>query len=110
MPPPAVLLGIAIAIEVLGTLALRASDGFSRPVPTAITFVAYGTAFWLLALIVRAIPISTTYAIWSGVGTAAIAAIGMIILGEPAGALKVLSIALIVVGVVGLNLSGAAHQ
>jgi small multidrug resistance pump len=110
MPPPAALLAIAIAIEVVGTLALRASDGFTRLVPSAITFVAYGTAFWLLALIVRSIPISTTYAIWSGVGTAAIAAIGMIILGEPAGAVKVLSIALIVAGVVGLNLSGAAHQ
>jgi small multidrug resistance pump len=110
MIPPAAMLAIAIGIEVVGTLALRASDGFSRPLPTAITVVSYLTAFWLLALIVREIPISTTYAIWSGVGTAVIAAIGIALLGEPAGAVKVLSIALIVVGVVGLNLSGASHQ
>ena len=107
--PPVALLAIAIAVEVLGTLFLRASDGFTRPGPTAVTLIAYAIAFWLLALIVRDIPISTAYAVWSGVGTAAIAAIGMVALGEPAGAVKVVSIALIVVGVVGLNLAGGTH-
>jgi small multidrug resistance pump len=105
--PAWLLLGFAILAEVAGTLALRASDGFSRPVPSAIVVVGYGTAFWLMALVLREISVSVTYAVWSGVGTALIATIGMTALGEPVSALKVLSLAAIVAGVVGLNAGGA---
>jgi len=108
MPAP-LLLALAIVAEVIGTVALRESDGFSRPVPAAIMVVTYGVSFWLLALTLRSIPLSVTYAVWSAVGTAAIAAIGIIAFGEHATALKLASLTLIIAGVVGLNVGGASH-
>ena len=107
--PAGVLLGLAIAVEVCATLALRASDGLSRPGLVGLVVIGYATSFWLLSLVLRDISIGTSYAIWSGVGTAALAIIGMIALGEPATALRLASIALIVVGVIGLNVAGGAH-
>ena len=105
--PAGVLLGLAIAVEVCATLALRASDGFSRIGPSILVVIGYTTSFWLLSLVLKEISVGTSYAIWSGVGTAALAIIGMVALGEPATALKIGSIALIVIGVIGLNLGGA---
>jgi small multidrug resistance pump len=105
--PAGVLLGLAIAVEVCATLALRASDGFSRIGPSIFVVVGYATSFWLLSLVLKEISVGTSYAIWSGVGTAALAIIGMIALGEPATALRIGSIALIVAGVIGLNVAGA---
>ncbi len=105
--PVAALLAIAIAAEVAATISLRYSDGFSKPLPTAIVVLGYATSFWLLSLILKELSVGTTYAIWAGAGTAVIAVIGIVALGEPATAIKLASIALIVAGVVGLNLSGA---
>ncbi len=105
--PVAALLAIAIAAEVAATVSLRYSDGFSKPLPSAIVVVGYATSFWLLSLILKELSVGTTYAIWAGAGTAVIAVIGIVALGEPATAIKLASIALIVAGVVGLNLSGA---
>jgi small multidrug resistance pump len=105
--PVGVLLAIAIASEVAGTISLRYSDGFSRPLPSALVVVGYGISFFLLSLVLKELSVGTTYAIWAGAGTAAIALIGVLALDEPATALKLASIALIVAGVVGLNLSGA---
>jgi small multidrug resistance pump len=104
--PPGVLLALAIAAEVAATVALRSTYGYSRPLPLLIVVLGYGAAFFLLGLVLRSIPVSVAYAVWSAVGTAAIAVIGMAILGEPVTALKVGSIALIIAGVVGLNLAG----
>jgi len=67
----------------------------------------YALSFWLLALVLKQISVGTTYAIWAGAGTAAVALIGIVALGEPATAVKIGSIALIIAGVIGLNLSGA---
>ena len=75
--------------------------------PSAIVVVGYATSFYLLSLILRELSVGTTYAIWAGAGTAAIAVIGIVALGEPATAIKLASIALIIAGVIGLNLSGA---
>ncbi len=105
--PAGILLAIAIASEVAATISLRYADGFSRPLPSTIVVLGYALSFWLLSLVLRDIPVGTTYAIWAGAGTAAIAVIGMAVLGEPATALKVASIALIILGVIGLNASGA---
>jgi small multidrug resistance pump len=102
----AFILAAAIASEVIGTLALKASDGFTRPVPATIVVVGYGVAFWLLALVLKHLSVGTTYAIWSAAGTAAIALIGMLAYGEAANALKLASLGLIVLGVVGLNAAG----
>jgi small multidrug resistance pump len=105
--PVAVLLSFAIVSEVAATIALRYSDGFTRPGPIAIVIVGYGISFWLLALVLRDMSIGATYAVWSAVGTALIAAIGVFAFGEPATALKLASLGLIILGVVGLNLAGS---
>jgi small multidrug resistance pump len=105
--PVGLLLTFAIAVEVAATISLRESDGFTRPIPSAIVVVGYALSFYLLSLILRELSVGTTYAIWAGAGTAAIAVIGIVALGEPATAVKLVSIALIIAGVIGLNLSGA---
>ena len=105
--PVGALLTIAIAAEVAATISLRYSDGFSRLLPSVIVVLGYATSFYLLSLILRELAVGTTYAIWAGAGTAAIAVIGIVALGEPATAIKLASIALIIAGVVGLNLPGA---
>jgi multidrug transporter EmrE-like cation transporter len=105
--PVAVLLTFAIVSEVAGTIALRYSEGFTKLVPSVIVVGGYGVSFWLLALVLREMSIGATYAVWSAVGTALIATIGMFAFGEPATALKVASLGLIILGVVGLNLAGS---
>ena len=105
--PVALLLSFAIVTEVVGTVALRYSDGFTKLAPSAIVVLGYGASFWLLALVLKQLSIGTTYAVWSAVGTALIAAFGIFALGEPATALKLGSLALILIGVVGLNLAGS---
>jgi small multidrug resistance pump len=105
--PVAVLLSLAIVTEVAGTVALRYSDGFTKLAPSAIVVLGYGASFWLLALVLRELSIATTYAVWSAAGTALIAAVGVLAFGEPATALKLASLALIIIGVVGLNLAGS---
>ncbi len=105
--PAGLLLALAIAVEVCATLALRASDGFSKLAPTIAVVAGYATSFWLLSLVLRHISVGTSYAIWSGAGTAALAVIGMLALDEPATVLRIGSIALIIVGVIGLNIGGS---
>jgi small multidrug resistance pump len=105
--PVAVLLSFAIVTEVAGTVALRYSEGFTKLLPSAVVVLGYGTSFWLLALVLRELSIGTTYAVWSAAGTALIAALGILAFGEPATALKLASLALIIIGVVGLNLAGS---
>jgi|SRR5688572_1916845 small multidrug resistance pump len=105
--PPGALLALAIATEVAATLSLRASDGFTKLGPSIFVVVGYVASFALLAVVLKHIEVGTTYAIWAGAGTAAIAIIGIVALGEPATALKIASIALIIAGVIGLNLGGA---
>ena len=104
---PAILLTIAILAEVAGTVALKYTDGFTNPGPSALVVVGYGLSFWMLALVLRDLPIGLTYAVWAAVGTALIAAIGIVAFGEPATTLKLLSLGLIIAGVVGLNLAGS---
>lgn len=102
--PPWLLLTLAIVTEVVGTVALRYSEGFSRVWPSLVVAVGYGLSVLFLALTLKHLSIGVTYAVWAGAGTAAIALIGVVALGE-ATALKLGSIALIVIGVVGLNLA-----
>jgi small multidrug resistance pump len=93
----------------IGTLFVRASDGFSRLWPSLGTVAGYAVAFVLLAQALKSIDVGVAYAIWAGLGTTLITLIGIVALGEPATALKLAGTALIVVGVVALNLSGGAH-
>lgn len=101
------LLAAAIAAEVTATTAMKYSEGFTRLWPSLVTVVGYVLAFALLAQTLKTLSIGTAYAIWAGVGTAAVAAIGIVWMGESAGLAKLAGIALIVAGVVVLNLGGA---
>src|SRR5919107_6264130 len=107
MPLAFALLVVAIAIEVASTAALPRTDGFRDPLWAAVVVAGYAASIWLLALVVQRLPVSVTYAVWSGLGTAAIAVIGALFLGEPLSLVKVTAIGLIVVGVVVLNLQGS---
>jgi small multidrug resistance pump len=97
-------LAVAILSEVIATSALKASEGFSRLWPSAIVVVGYATAFYLLSLTLRTIPVGVAYAIWSGVGVALITAIAWILHGQALDLPAIVGILLIVAGVVVLNL------
>jgi small multidrug resistance pump len=104
---PALMLALAIMVEIVATTLLKYSQGFTRVVPSSLSIAGYILSLYLLSLALVRIPVSTAYAIWSGAGTAVVAAIGWLFLGEAMGALKATAIGLIVVGVVMLNLTGA---
>lgn len=99
-------LAAAITCELVGTTCLKLSAGFTRALPTSIMIVAYLASTSLLALVVKTVELSVAYAIWSGVGVAAIAVIGMLFLREPLTLAKAICIILIIVGTVGLRLQG----
>lgn len=105
---PYVFLLAAIAFEVLGTSLLKATDGFTRLVPTIVCLVSYAAAFAALAWAVKHdLPVGVGYAMWSGLGTAAIVAIGIVFLHEPVSVQKVAGVLLVIGGVAVLNLGGA---
>lgn len=105
----AVMLGVAIAAEVIATSALKASEGFTRPWPAIVTLIGYGVAFYCLSLALRTIPVGVAYAIWSGVGIVAISIIGLVLFGQRLDWPAIAGIGLILAGVLVLNLfsSGA---
>ncbi|MDP2697049.1 multidrug efflux SMR transporter [Thalassospira sp.] len=102
------LLG-AITLEVCATTSLKFSNGFSDWRFTVLSLTLYGLSFWVLALTLRVMPISTAYAVWSGLGTAVVAVIGILVFKEPASALKALFLVMIIGGVVGLNAISGRH-
>ena len=102
-----VLLLLAVAAEVVGTSMLVKTDGFTRLSWTAATLGSYAVAFLLLAQVVKELPVGVTYAIWSGLGTCAIALIGVVVLNQAMSTTTALGVALIVAGVVVVNLSVA---
>ena len=103
-----VLLGLAIGTEIAATTALKASDGFTRLAPSVVVVVGYVLSFAFLARALRQLEVGVAYAIWSAVGTAVIAVIGILAFGESANPVKLVWIGLIVVGVVGLQLTGSS--
>ncbi len=103
------LLAGAIAAEVTGTMALRALSSGWRLGLALVVAVAYGASFVLLALALRSIAVSTAYAVWAGVGTAGVAVLARLVYDERITWAGVVGIALIVAGVVVLNLGGTAH-
>lgn len=106
---PALFLALAISSEICATVSLKYTHGFTRLLPSIVVVLGYVASFALLSQALKQVPVSTAYAIWSGVGTAVVAAIGFVFLGEGVNLWKVLGIALIIVGVVALNLGGATH-
>jgi small multidrug resistance pump len=100
---------LAILFEVLGTTCMKLSQGFTKTLPSVLLFVFYGACFSMLTLALKKIDVSLAYAVWSGMGTALIATIGILWFKEPLTVWKLISLALIIAGVIGLNLSGSTH-
>jgi len=97
-------LGLAIICEVIATSALKASAGFTRPLPTVILALGYGAAFYFLSLTLRSIPVGVAYAVWSGVGVVLISLVAWLLYGQELDLPAMLGIALIVAGVIVLNM------
>lgn len=99
-----VLLTLAIIAEIIGTSFLKASEGFTRLLPSLVVGVCYLLAFYFLSLTLRTLPVGVAYAIWSGVGIVLIAVIGWLWFGQALDAAAILGMGLIVAGVVVMNL------
>ena len=97
-------LAVAIVAEVIATSALKASEGFSRLVPSLVVVAGYGIAFFCLSLTLRTIPVGIVYAIWSGVGIVLIALAGYFVFGQVLDAPALIGMGLIVAGVLVINL------
>jgi quaternary ammonium compound-resistance protein SugE len=100
---PWVTLTIAGFLEVGWAIGLKYADGFTKPVPGALTLVAMAGSMWLLAQAARTLPIGTAYAVWTGIGAVGTAILGMVLFGEPRTAVRLTCIVLIVAGIVGLK-------
>lgn len=105
---PYALLGSAIFTEVIGTVALKVSDGMTKLGPAALVVGGYGLSFWLLSLTLATMPVGLVYAIWSGIGIAAIALIGQYFFGEVLTLGSVVGLVLIVAGIAVLQISGTS--
>jgi small multidrug resistance pump len=99
------LLLLAIVFEVCGTTCMKLSQGFSRLIPSILIFVFYAISFFFFTLAIKGMDISIAYAIWAGLGTALITVVGIFWFSEPVNALKIVSLFVVVIGVIGLNLS-----
>ncbi|MGY0163487.1 quaternary ammonium compound efflux SMR transporter SugE [Edwardsiella tarda] len=100
-----IVLLIAGLLEVVWAISLKSSHGFTRLWPSLITVVAMVASVLLLAHAMKTLPAGTAYAVWTGIGAVGAAIMGIILLGEPASLLRLLSLVLIVAGIVGLKLS-----
>lgn len=105
MPPmnPWLTLTIAGVLEIGWAIGLKYADGFTKPLPSALTIAAMVASMWLLAQAARHLPIGTAYAVWTGIGAVGTAALGMFLFDEPRTVLRLTCIVLIVAGIVGLK-------
>jgi small multidrug resistance pump len=98
-----IYLTVAIVLEVIATSALKASDGFTRLMPSVVVVVGYAAAFFLLSLTLRSMPVGVVYAVWSGVGVVLITLVGWLVFKQNLDAPALIGIGLIAAGVVVLN-------
>ncbi len=102
---PWVLLLIAGLLEIGWAIGLKYTEGFTKPVPSALTLAAMAGSVILLGLAMKSLPVGTSYAVWVGVGAVGTAILGMVLFNEPANAGRIASLGLIVAGIVGLKLA-----
>ena len=100
-----IMLIVAGVFEIVWAVGLKYTQGFTRPVPSAITVGAMGLSMYLLAKALRTIPVGTGYAVWTGIGAVGTALVGIWLLGEPKSAGRLLAIAAIVGGILGLKMA-----
>jgi small multidrug resistance pump len=104
MPLSYAYLAVSIIAEVIATSALKASEGFTRLLPSAVVAVGYATSFYFLSLTLKVLPVGIVYAIWSGIGIVLISATGWVIYGQKLDAAALAGMALIIAGVLVINL------
>lgn len=102
------LLGTAIVAEVVGTSALKASEGFTRLVPSAVVVLGYAVAFYCLSLVLKTLPVGIAYAVWSGLGIVLITVVAFVLYGQTIDLPGLLGMGLVVAGVVVLNVFSKA--
>lgn len=102
-----VMLIVAGVLEIGWAMGLKATEGFTRPLPTILTLTALLASLLLLARAVQVLPIGTAYAIWVGIGAAGTVVLGIVLYGESASPLKIISLVAVLAGIVGLKLSSA---
>ncbi len=100
-------LALSIVTEVAGTTSMKLSEGFTKPAFTALIFIFYGVSFYFFSQAIKRMDLGAAYAIWAGLGTALIALIGVVYFRDGMDMIKAISLAAIIAGVIGLNLSGA---
>ena len=98
------LLGVAVAFEIAGAIGLRFSEGFTVMLPTIVALAAFAVALFLVSRVMKTLPVSIAYPVWAGGGTAGVALIGILALGEELNAVKAVGVVLVVVGVVIVNM------
>jgi quaternary ammonium compound-resistance protein SugE len=103
-----VILVAAGLFEVGWAIGLKYTEGFTRPWPTTWTVMAMVISLWLLGVAMKSLPVGTAYSVWVGVGAVGTVTLGIVLLGEPVNAARIISVALIVAGIVGLKLSSPA--
>jgi quaternary ammonium compound-resistance protein SugE len=99
---------LAGLLEVVWAYSMKLSDGFTRPVPTAVTLVTMVGSFGLLSLAMRSLPLGTAYTIWTGIGAVGAFAVGILVLGEQVSVSRLLAVGLIVSGLVMMKMSASA--
>jgi quaternary ammonium compound-resistance protein SugE len=105
VPMPWIILLLAGLFEIGWAIGLKYTEGFTRPWPTAGTLVAMAISLALLGIAMKSLPVGTAYAVWVGVGAVGTAILGIVLLGEPANAGRMVSLGLIVAGIIGLKLA-----
>jgi len=103
-----ILLIVAGLFEIAWAIGLKYTDGFTRPLPTAGTIAAMVISVWLLGIAMKTLPVGTAYSVWVGVGAAGTVILGIILFKEPANALRLASVALVIAGIVGLKFATPA--
>lgn len=106
---PWILLMLAIVSEIIGTISLKASDGFTRLVPSILVVIGYGIAVYLMSTSLKELPLGITYAIWAGLGTAGVAVASAVLWRETFDLPRLFGIMLIIIGVVILNMYTQSH-
>lgn len=100
---------VAGAFEAVWAIGLAYTDGFTEPVPSALTLGAMAVSVYLLSQAVQSIPVGTAYAVWTGIGAVSTAVLGVYLFEEPVSAVRALCILLVVVGIAGLQVTSTAH-
>lgn len=104
-PPAWALLGLAVCLEIAGALGLRFSEGFTLLLPTVIALVAFTLALYLVSHVMKKLPVSVAYPVWAGGGTAGVALVGVLMLGEAISTMKIVGILLVIGGVILVNMT-----